>query len=94
VRICLGGAFTKDTGQRGLVRNASRVLALEGCPTHCASRMMRGVIDGLEVEIVRTDLLCEFDRSRFGLDETPPEEILVHARAVAQQIAATLGVPK
>jgi hypothetical protein len=29
VRICLGGAFTKDTGQRALVRNAKRVVALE-----------------------------------------------------------------
>ena len=25
VRICLGGAITKDTGQRNLVRNAQRV---------------------------------------------------------------------
>jgi uncharacterized metal-binding protein len=91
VRICLGGAFTKNTGQRGLVRNATRVLVLEGCPVHCASRMMRGVIDVLEVEIIRTDLLCDFDRSRFGIDEMAPEEILVQARAAAQQIAATLG---
>ena len=90
VRICLGGAFTKNTGQRGLVRNAPRVLALEGCPVHCASRMMRGVIEGLEVEIVRADLLCDFDRSRFGIDEMTPEEILVRAREVAQKVAATL----
>src|SRR5512145_3353785 len=31
VRICLGGAFTKDSGQRELVRNAGRLIALEGC---------------------------------------------------------------
>src|SRR5512138_1069942 len=37
VRICLGGAFTKDTGQRNLVRTAQRVIALEGCFVNCAS---------------------------------------------------------
>lgn len=90
VRICLGGAFTKDTGQRGLVRNAPRLLALEGCPVNCASRMMGGVIEGLTPEIVRTDRLCDFDRKLFGIDELPPEEIAALARTVAQKIADTL----
>lgn len=31
-RLCLGGAFTKDTGQRNLARKAERVIAIEGCP--------------------------------------------------------------
>lgn len=31
VRVCLGGAFTKNTGQRNLVRNAKELVALEGC---------------------------------------------------------------
>ena len=52
VRICLGGAFTKDTGQRGLVRNAGRLIALEGCAVNCSSRMMQGVIEGLTPELV------------------------------------------
>lgn len=90
VRICLGGAFTKNTGQRGLVRNAPRLLALEGCPINCSSRMMRGAIEGLTPEIVHTDQLCEFDRKLFGLDEMPPEEILALARSVAEKIAKTL----
>lgn len=90
VRICLGGAFTKDTGQRNLVAKAQRLLALEGCPVNCSSRMMAGVIEGLEPEIVSVDRLYEFDRGLFGIDEMPPEEILAHARAAAQKIAATL----
>jgi uncharacterized metal-binding protein len=90
VRICLGGAFTKDTGQRGLVRNSPRLLALEGCPVNCASRMMRGAIEGLAPEIVRTDRLCDFDRKLFGSDEMPPEEIRAVARTVAEKIATTL----
>lgn len=90
VRICLGGAFTKNTGQRGLVRSAPRLIALEGCPVNCASRMMRGVIGGLVPEIVRTDRLCDFNQKLFGINEMPPEEIQSLARIVAQKIAATL----
>jgi len=90
VRICLGGAFTKNTGQRGLVRNTARLLALEGCPVNCASRMMRGAIEGLTPEIVRTDGLCDFNRNLFGIEEMSPEEIQVLARTVALKIAATL----
>ncbi len=42
VRVCLGSAFTKDTGQRNLVRKASKVIAIEGCFINCSSRMMKG----------------------------------------------------
>lgn len=90
VRICLGGAFTKNTGQRALVRTARRLLALEGCPVNCSSRMMSGVIDGLAPEIVRTDRLCDFNQKLFGIDELPHEEIRAIARVVAEKIAATL----
>jgi uncharacterized metal-binding protein len=90
VRICLGGAFTKDTGQRGLVRDAGRLVALEGCHVNCASRMMAGVIEGLQAEVVVADRFYDFDRSLFGVEEMPPEEIRVHARTVAQQIAVSL----
>lgn len=90
VRICLGGAFTKNTGQRGLVRDTPRLLALEGCPVNCSSRMMSGVIEGLSPEIVRTDRLCDFNQKLFGADEMPLEEIQALARTVAQKIAATL----
>lgn len=90
VRICLGGAFTKDTGQRNLVRTAPRVIALEGCFVNCSSRMMNGVIEGLAPEVVIADRLYDFDRKLFGVEEMPPEEIRAHARTVAQKIAATL----
>lgn len=90
VRICLGSAFTKDTGQRALVRHAGRVIALEGCFVHCASRMMHGVIEGLTPEVVVADKLYDFDRRMFGIEEMPPEQIRAHARTVAQRIAETL----
>ncbi len=90
VRICLGGAFTKDTGQRNLVRNGKRLIAIEGCPVNCSSRMMAGALEGLKPEVVIADRLYEFDRSKFGIEEMTPEEILVHARTVAEKIAGTL----
>ncbi len=90
VRICLGGAFTKNTGQRNLVRNAKRLIAIEGCPVNCSSRMMAGVLEGLKPEIIAADRLYEFDRSLFGIEEMTPEQIAAHARTVAQKIADTL----
>ncbi|ABQ24681.1 putative zinc-binding protein [Geotalea uraniireducens] len=90
VRICLGGAFTKDTGQRKLVRSAARLIALEGCFVNCSSRMMNGVIDGLKPEVIIADRLYEFDRKLFGVDEMPPEQIQAHARTVALKIADSL----
>ena len=90
VRICLGGAFTKDTGQRNLVRTAPRVIALEGCFVNCASRMMNGVIEGLAPEVIIADRLYDFDRKLFGVEEMSPEEIRAHALTVAQKIAETL----
>lgn len=89
-RICLGGAFTKDTGQRNLVRNAEKVIALEGCFIKCASRMMEGVIANLETEIVIADRLYDFNRDLFGIDEMPEAEIKAHAKEVARKIAKTL----
>ncbi|WP_243359475.1 putative zinc-binding protein [Fundidesulfovibrio terrae] len=90
-RVCLGGAFTKNTGQRALVRNAPRVIAMEGCFLKCATRMMQGVLDGLEPEVVITDSLIDFDRDLFSADEMPEVEIMGHALNVAEQIAARLG---
>jgi uncharacterized metal-binding protein len=90
VRICLGGAFTKDTGQRNLVRNAPRTIALEGCFLNCSSRMMRGVIGDLEPEVIIADRLYDFDRGLFGVNEMPRAEIEAHARTVAERVAERL----
>lgn len=90
VRICLGGAFTKNTGQRGLVRGADRVLALEGCHVNCASRMMAGVIQGLQAEVVNVSKHYDFDRSLFGVEEMAEDEIRAHARTVAGKMVELL----
>lgn len=85
VRICLGGAFTKDTGQRNLVRRAEKVIAIEGCFINCSSRMMEGVIPELRPEIVRADLIYDLDLP-FGIDEVPDEMFTVYAYNVAEQV--------
>lgn len=85
VRICLGGAFTKDTGQRSLVRRAEKVIAIEGCFINCSSRMMAGVLPELKPEIVRADLIYNLDLP-FGIDEVPDEMFTVYAYRVAEQV--------
>ncbi|MHC4295328.1 MAG: putative zinc-binding protein [Planctomycetota bacterium] len=90
VRVCLGGAFTKDTGQRTLVKDAPRLIAVEGCFIDCASRTMVGVISDLQPEIVHADELCEFDTSLFGIDEMPESQIRTCAEQVAKAIVETL----
>ena len=89
-RLCLGAAFTKDAGQRALVRGAQKVVALEGCLIRCASRMMRGHIPDLEPEVILTDSLCEFDRSLFGVEALPTEAVQMLGRAVAAKVVARL----
>ncbi len=85
VRICLGGAFTKDTGQRNLVRRARKVIAIEGCFINCSSRMMEGVLPELKPAIVRADLIYDLDLP-FGIDEVPDEMFTVYAHKVAEQV--------
>ena len=85
VRICLGGAFTRDTGQRNLVRRADKVIAIEGCFINCSSRMMAGVLPEVHPVIVRADMVLEVDLP-FGVDEVPDEMFTVYAYKVAGQV--------
>ena len=89
-RLCLGGAFTKDTGQRELARNAPKLVAIEGCFIECATRMMKGAVPGIAPDVVIADKLCKFDRRLFGINEMPEAEIRQHAREVAEKVAQTL----
>lgn len=85
VRICLGGAFTKNTGQRNLVRRSGRSLMIEGCFVSCASRMMQGVIPDLDPEIIIADTLYD-EGLPFGIDEVSEETFDEYARQVAEKI--------
>lgn len=87
VRICLGGAFTKNTGQRNLVRQSQKSLAIEGCFVACASRMMQGALPDWNPEVILADTL--YDESLpFGVDEVSDEKFNEYAEAVAEKIVA------
>jgi len=85
VRICLGGAFTKNTGQRNLVRRAEKCLAIEGCFVSCATRMMKGVLPDWNPDVILADSL--YDESLpFGIDEVSDEKFDEYARKVAEKV--------
>jgi uncharacterized metal-binding protein len=86
VRICLGSAFTKDTGQRNLIRRANKTIAIEGCFISCSSRMMKGVLPNFQPEIVQADTLYE-SFLPFGVDEVSEEELRECANIVAETVA-------
>jgi uncharacterized metal-binding protein len=90
VRLCLGGAFTKDGGQRTLARNAPRLVAIEGCFLECGTRMMKGVAPTVAPEVIIADRLYDFDHRLFGIDEMPDEQIAANAAIVAHKVLATI----
>jgi len=87
VRICLGGAFTKNTGQRNMVRRAERCLAIEGCFVSCATRMMQGVLPEFKPEVILADTLYE-ESLPFGINEVSDETFSIYAQQVAEKIMA------
>lgn len=91
-RICLGGAFTKNTGQRKLVRNAERVIVLEGCGINCASRMMKGVIDDLEPEVIHVHEQYDFNTKLFGVNEASENEYKKFAKQATDKIMNKIKV--
>ncbi len=93
VRLCLGGAFTKDGGQRGLAKNAPRLVAIEGCFLECATRMMKGAAPEIGPDVIIADRLYEFDRRLFGIDEMSGEEMDRHAATVAQAVLDRIRQP-
>jgi hypothetical protein len=81
-----GGAFTKNAGQRNLVKHTPKVIALEGCFIKCGSRMMKGVIDGFNPEIVIVDSFCDFNKELFSINDLPEEKIKELANIAANKI--------
>lgn len=89
-RVCLGGAFTKDGGQRNLVRTSKHVVVIEGCSTKCASRMLKAIIPENKLEVIVADSLCDFNENLFSVNEMHESEIKTHAKEVAEKIAGKL----
>ena len=85
VRICLGGAFTKDTGQRNLVRRSQKSLVIEGCFVSCATRMMQGVLPEWTPDVIYADTIYS-DCLPFGIDEVSDEKFDEYAKQVAEKV--------
>lgn len=90
-RICLGGAFTKNSGQRNLVKNSKRVIVLEGCYIECASRMMAGVIEDFAPEVIIVDKLYDFNKKLFAITDMSEDEIKTHAKTVANRVVERIN---
>jgi uncharacterized metal-binding protein len=86
VRICLGGAFTKEGGQRNLVRTTHKAIAIEGCFINCASRMMKGVIPELNA-LVLDACAIHNEAIPFGINEMSDDDFNRLAKIVAEEIA-------
>jgi len=89
-RLCLGGAFTKDTGQRNLARRAERVIAIEGCPIKCGTRMMQAVLPDLNPEVFLIPDLTDFDSALFSIKDMPEEERKRQGRKASERVAGTI----
>jgi len=81
-----GGSLKKDTAPGNLVKNAKKVIALEGCLSKCFFNLtMKGVKAELKPEIIVAYRLYEFDKN-----EKSKAQIKEHAQTVAQTVANTL----
>lgn len=85
VRICLGAAFTKDAGQRSLVKNADKVIIIEGCFINCASRMMQGVLNEINPIVIDASYIYGVD-TPFGINEVDELDLKRYAEIVAKEI--------
>lgn len=90
-RVCLGGAFTKDTNQRKLVRNSERVIALEGCSIMCASRMMKGVLPNVDFQTVLVNQHYKIDENLFAINDLSDIETGTHADTATKSILEVLN---
>lgn len=87
VRICLGDAATADSGMLALVERAPEVIAVEGCPLHCGTAILRTRVPGLATTIIDASQLFKYDRSKyFEILDMPRAELEAHAATVAEGI--------
>lgn len=86
VRICLGDASTGNSGFVEIVKNAPRVISIEGCPLKCGTEILKNRICNLDAKIVIATDLYDYDRNLFEIFDMPRDLIEEKARSVATQI--------
>ena len=85
VRICLGDAVTADTGFCTLVERAPLVLAIEGCPLCCGTRILRHRFPTIKPRAVIANRYYDYDMRQFEIFDMEPQEVRRHALQVAEQ---------
>jgi uncharacterized metal-binding protein len=87
VRICLGDAATAESGMRTLVERAPAVIAVEGCPLHCGTEILKPRLPETTFTIVTASALYSYDRHKyFEIFDMPRAELEAHAAVVAERI--------
>ena len=86
VRICHGGLLEKSGGMRDLIKQAPRVLILDGCGMACSSRLTKAAFPELKPEVVFTNKMSTYNGDPFGIDEVPEAEINANAQNIAAAV--------
>jgi hypothetical protein len=98
VRICLGGGYTKDGGQRNLMRNAKNLVILEGCFLRCASRMIQGILPDTAARVILVDDYYSLDPSAFSINEISESKITEltgkAVAAISQELERIMKIPQ
>ena len=91
-RACQGEVMSvPESGMARWVRDAERVVVIDGCFLRCQARQMRQMLrDGQLVEIDALSLYKKYT-DVFEIDEVPESEREAEARDVANRILAELG---
>ncbi len=91
-RACHAEAFfVPHSAMSAWVKEAERILMLDGCFLKCHGRVLKNLVD--EEKVVHLDVLQFYKRSTdvFSMDDVPEEERKAVARHVADKIIAKLA---
>jgi uncharacterized metal-binding protein len=72
------------------VKNAEKVVILDGCGIKCGTRMLDGVVENFNPQIICTDTIAEFNKGLFGISEMTSDEIDLVSRNAAEKILKKL----
>lgn len=87
IRICLGDAATGNSGMVELINRAPRIIAIEGCPLECGTKILQNRLQAIKPIVVDASELFDFDRSKyFEIFDMPREVVEKHAASVARQV--------
>jgi uncharacterized metal-binding protein len=89
VRVCLGGAATKNVAVQEALAKAPLVVSVEGCPLQCGTTLLKRKLPELRPTMIDASKLYSFDRSKyFQICDLPREQIEEFAQVVADHADA------